>query len=135
MKRKHLIGNLIGTASLVVAVFVCMLIAHHYQQPEPSPPPPGHPGGAFVPLEKLVLEGWFPHIVPNETGPFRYLAVGGPMLVRGTGGRMKCSVDDDDGRVVDEVVLEESPDFDFLVRRIESESGRRFLLVLKRPGG
>jgi hypothetical protein len=71
--------------------------------------------------------------LPKEPGPFRHMTYRGGMLSASNGGKMKSTARSDDGRVEDEIELEASPNFDYLVRHIESESGRRCLLVLKRP--
>jgi hypothetical protein len=78
------------------------------------------------------LPGWKLHTPPPHPGPYRLLPESSLVVGDGKSGAI-CRVRDTSGAVVEELRLEGNPEFDQMVVRLETPSGRQTMAVLKRP--
>lgn len=118
---------LVGFVVLLGAVAVVLWFAPWGRHTEPAarPEPP------FVSLEAVVASyaGWEPVAPPRLPGPYRPL--GGHAL--GAGNSTTSRVRDDAGAVVEEVGVEGDSAFDQMVVFLDTASGGRTLVVMRRP--
>lgn len=119
---------LAGSVVLIGAAVVVPWLAPWGRRAEPA----ARPERPFVPLEAVVASqvGWELVAPPRLPGPYR--ASGGHLV--GPGHSSATSrVRNDAGVVVEEVQLQAEPAFDKLVVFLDTASGDRTLLVMRRP--
>lgn len=118
---------LVGVALVFAAgggVSTAWLQSRGAQQPLPASHPFADLGTALA-----ALPGWELHRAPPHAGPYRVLP---ESSLLGGAGALNCRVREG-GSVVEEMRLEGNAEYDQLVVRLDTPSGRRTMAVLKRP--
>lgn len=126
MKRRRLLVLLAVAA--VAGASAAAWLAHHSTAPLAERP--------FTDLATALANdgphGWELHIAPREAGPYRLLR-DGSVLGGSPQTEMTCTVRDSSGAVLEEVKLKGDPAFDQVVKYLETPSGRKTMVVLRRP--
>jgi hypothetical protein len=123
--RRRLLAGFVVLLGAVVVVFWFAPRGRHAE-------PVARPERPFVPLEAVVASdaGWELVAPPQLPGPYRPL---GSHLVAAGHSSATSRVRNDAGAVVEEVRVERDPAFDHMVVFLDTASGGRTLVVLRRP--
>lgn len=117
---------------LVVGILLAAAAAYSgiwQQRQAPAGPP-------FAPLDTTLAgylkNGWSVLVPPKLEGPYRIEQKEHPTVLRNSGKPMTYRLRGPDG--VEEVHLDGSADYDQILLELETQNGRRTLVVLKRSG-